>query len=86
MSSLHALLALASLLVGMFAGLLYQKRKNDNENIRNSKTAEDIINRARKEADEIIKEGKLESKDYVYKGKQEVERESREKKKRDSRP
>lgn len=81
MSSLHALLALASLLVGMFAGLLYQKRKNDNENIRNSKTAEDILSRARKEADEITKEAKLEAKDYVYKGKQEVERDSREKKK-----
>ncbi|GAB1537269.1 ribonuclease Y [Geovibrio sp. ADMFC3] len=81
MTSLHALLVLASLLVGVFAGLLYQKRKNDNENIKNSKTAEDIISRARKEADEIIKEGKLEAKDYVYKGKQEVERDSREKKK-----
>ncbi|MCD8567694.1 MAG: ribonuclease Y [Geovibrio sp.] len=81
MSSLHALLVLVSLMTGIFAGLFIQKRKMKNENIKNSKTAEDILSRARKEADEIIKEGKLESKDYVYKGKQEVERESREKKK-----
>jgi ribonuclease Y len=68
-------------MTGIMAGLLYQKRKNDNENIRNSKTAEDILNRARKEADEIVREGKLEAKDYLYKGKQELEREVKEKKK-----
>jgi ribonuclease Y len=81
MSSLHAILTAFSLLVGAMAGLLYQKRRNEAENIKNSKTAEDILNRARKEADEIIKEGKLEAKDYVYKGKQELDREVKEKKK-----
>jgi ribonuclease Y len=81
MSILHVLLILASLMIGIFAGLLYQKKKNENENIRNAKTAEDIINKAKKEADNIIREGKLEAKDQIYKGKQEVERDSKEKKK-----
>ncbi|WP_022850261.1 ribonuclease Y [Limisalsivibrio acetivorans] len=81
MSSLHTLLVIASLVIGGMAGMLYQKRRNEAENIKLNKTAEDIMSRARKEADEIVKEGKLESKDLVYKGKQELDREVKEKKK-----
>jgi len=81
MNVLSVVLVLLSLLVGALAGLLYQKRKNENENQKLNKTADDIIGRAKREGDEIIKEAKLESKDMVYKAKQEIERETRDRKK-----
>lgn len=81
MTGQEILLALATMLLGAMAGLLYQKKKNESENEKLNKTAEDILGRARREGDEILKEAKIESKDLVYKGKQELEREVRERKK-----
>jgi ribonuclease Y len=69
------------LIIGGLSGLLYQKRKSEAENIRLNKTADEIIQRAKREADEIIKEAKLESKDLIFRGKQELDKEIKERKK-----
>ncbi|KAA0257242.1 ribonuclease Y [Deferribacter autotrophicus] len=78
---LYVLLAVAGLIIGFLLGIIIQKKKNENENIRLNKTAEEIINRAKREADEIVKEAKLEAKEIIFKGKQELEKEVKEKRK-----
>ncbi|BAI79975.1 conserved hypothetical protein [Deferribacter desulfuricans SSM1] len=78
---LYILLAVVGLIVGLLLGIIIQKKKNESENIRLNKTADEIINRAKREADEIVKEAKLEAKDIIFKGKQELEKEVKEKRK-----
>ncbi|MGA1847066.1 ribonuclease Y [Deferribacter abyssi] len=78
---LYVLLAVVGLIIGFLLGIIIQKKKNENENIRLNKTAEEIISRAKREADEIVKEAKLEAKEIIFKGKQELDKEVKEKRK-----
>lgn len=75
----YYLLVVAGAVIGAFFGMFWQKKRNDAENLKLNKTAEDIISRAKREGDDIVKESKLEAKDIVNKGKAEIEREVREK-------
>ncbi|WP_303850920.1 ribonuclease Y [Seleniivibrio woodruffii] len=79
MGIVYYLLVVAGAVIGAFFGMFWQKKRNDAENLKLNKTAEDIISRAKREGDDIIKESKLEAKDIVNKGKAEIEREVREK-------
>ncbi len=71
----------AAAVIGVFIGLFMQKKRNDAENQKLNKTAEDIISKAKRESDEIVKEAKIEAKETLFKGKQELDKEVREKKK-----
>ena len=62
------LLVIAAAVIGVFAGIFTQKKRNDAENQKLNKTAEDIISKAKRESDEIVKEAKIESKDIIFKG------------------
>jgi len=75
----YYLLVLAAAVIGAFFGMFMQKKRNDAENQKLNKTAEDIISKAKRESDEILKEAKIESKDIIFKGKQELDKEVREK-------
>lgn len=79
MGIVYYLLVVAGAVIGAFLGMFWQKKRNDAENLKLNKTAEDIISKAKRESDDIIKESKLEAKDIVNKGKAEIEREVREK-------
>ncbi|MGE4319124.1 MAG: ribonuclease Y [Deferribacterales bacterium] len=79
MGSVYYLLVIAGAVIGAFFGMFMQKKRNDVENQKLNKTAEDIVSRAKREADDVIKESKLEAKDIVNKGKAEIEREVKEK-------
>jgi ribonuclease Y len=79
MGIVYYLLVVAGAVIGAFFGMFWQKKRNDAENLKLNKTAEDIISRAKREGDDIVKESKLEAKDIVNKGKAEIEREVREK-------
>jgi len=75
----YYLLVVAAAVIGSFVGMIFQKKRNDAENQKLNKTAEDIISKAKRESDEIVKESKIESKEILFKGKQELEKEVREK-------
>lgn len=78
---LTILLTIAGLVVGLIAGVIFQKKKIEVENRKLNKQTSDIINRAKREAEEILKEAKIESKEIIYKTKQELEKEVKERRK-----
>lgn len=67
--------------VGIVAGIFFQKKKIESENQKLNKNAEDVISRAKREADEILKEAQLKSKEITYNAKQEIEKETKERRK-----
>lgn len=79
--TLTILLTIAGLVVGLIAGVIFQKKKMEVENRKLNKQTSDIINRAKREAEEILKEAKIESKEIIYKTKQELEKEVKERRK-----
>ncbi len=81
MTWLYILTGIVSLIIGFAAGAYIIRKKLEAENLQLNKTADEIINKAKREANEIVKEAKLEAKELVFKGKQELEKEIKERKK-----
>ncbi|MGB9730546.1 MULTISPECIES: ribonuclease Y [Calditerrivibrio] len=82
MTTLMAVIGAAiGIAVGFFVGVQIQKKKQAEENAKQNKSADEIIQRAKREADEIVKDAKIEAKDIIFKAKQEAEKEMKERRK-----
>lgn len=75
------ILAVIGLAAGFVVGQQMQKKKQADENAKQNRAADEIIQRAKREADEIVKDAKIEAKDIVFKAKQEAEKEMKERRK-----
>ncbi|MCX8084698.1 MAG: ribonuclease Y [Calditerrivibrio sp.] len=75
------IVAIVGVAAGFFIGQQIQKKKIAEENAKQNRAADEIIQRAKREADEIVKDAKIEAKDIVFKAKQEAEKEMKERRK-----
>ncbi|MEF3254185.1 MAG: ribonuclease Y [Deferribacterales bacterium] len=82
MTAIYIIVGLiAGIIAGYFIGVQLQKKKQADENLRLNKSADEILQRAKREADEIVKDAKIEAKDIIFKAKQEAEKEMKERRK-----
>jgi len=75
------ILAAVGIFLGIFIGQQIQKKKQAEDNAKQNRAADEIIQRAKREADEILKDAKIEAKDIIFKAKQEAEKEMKERRK-----
>lgn len=75
------ILAAVGIVLGFFIGQQIQKKKQAEDNAKQNRAADEIIQRAKREADEILKDAKIEAKDIIFKAKQEAEKEMKERRK-----